>query len=187
MAFVSEVKRLHSIAETTAASSVGPGQYDGESVAHKQLMASIFPKRRAPFDSSDKRSKIASPEQLNTPGPGTYEINKSSRSALRMLADSDSYVYEINGEKRQRTQPMATSRKFLTTAFLKKQSPDDSPGPGQYEPSISPRGRNGKINPFTVVSPVSPGRAAAAVNNPSLNKMSVPSIPSRFLTPIIDS
>ena len=184
MAFVSEVKRLHSIAETTAASSVGPGQYDGESVAHKQLMASIFPKRRAPFDSSGKRSKFASPEQLNTPGPGTYEINKSSRSALRMLADSDSYVYEINGETENSAY---TSRKFLTTAFLKKQSPDDSPGPGQYEPSISPRGRNGKINPFTVVSPVSPGRAAAAVNNPSLNKMSVPSIPSRFLTPIIDS
>ena len=33
---------------------------------------------------------------------------------------------------------------------------------------------------------VSPGRAAAAVSNPSLQKMSVPSIPSRFLTPIID-
>ena len=43
------------------------------------------------------------------------------------------------------------------------------------------------INPFTVVSPISPGRAAAAVSNPSLQKMSVPSIPSRFLTPIIDS
>jgi hypothetical protein len=33
---------------------------------------------------------------------------------------------------------------------------------------------------------VSPGRAAAAVSNPSLQKMSVPSIPSRYLTPIID-
>ena len=38
-----------------------------------------------------------------------------------------------------------------------------------------------------MLSPVSPGRAAAAVNNPSLQKMSVPSIPSRFLTPIIDA
>ena len=34
---------------------------------------------------------------------------------------------------------------------------------------------------------VSPGRAAAAVSNPSLQKMSVPSIPSRFLTPVIDA
>lgn len=42
------------------------------------------------------------------------------------------------------------------------------------------------INPFTVISPIAPGRAAAAVSNPSLQKMSVPSIPSRFLTPIID-
>lgn len=43
------------------------------------------------------------------------------------------------------------------------------------------------INPLTVLSPISPGRAAAAVSNPSLQKMSVPSIPSRFLTPIIDA
>ena len=42
------------------------------------------------------------------------------------------------------------------------------------------------INPLTVVNPVAPGRAKAAVSNPSLQKMSVPSIPSRFLTPIID-
>lgn len=33
---------------------------------------------------------------------------------------------------------------------------------------------------------VSPGRAAAVVSNPSLQKMSVPSIPSRYLMPVID-
>ena len=44
----------------------------------------------------------------------------------------------------------------------------------------------GLINPVTVVKAVSPGRAAAVVSNPSLQKMSVPSIPSRFLTPVID-
>ena len=42
------------------------------------------------------------------------------------------------------------------------------------------------INPTTVMTAVSPSRAAAAQSNPSLQKMSVPSIPSRFLTPIID-
>eukprot|EP00354_Favella_ehrenbergii_P003086 CAMPEP_0170455956 /NCGR_PEP_ID=MMETSP0123-20130129/3746_1 /TAXON_ID=182087 /ORGANISM="Favella ehrenbergii, Strain Fehren 1" /LENGTH=86 /DNA_ID=CAMNT_0010719263 /DNA_START=484 /DNA_END=744 /DNA_ORIENTATION=- len=42
------------------------------------------------------------------------------------------------------------------------------------------------INPITVVKAVSPGRAAAVISNPSLQKMSVPSIPSRFLTPVID-
>ena len=44
----------------------------------------------------------------------------------------------------------------------------------------------GIINPLTVISPIGSGRAAALVSNPSLQKMSVPSIPSRFLTPIID-
>ena len=42
------------------------------------------------------------------------------------------------------------------------------------------------FNPFTVLTAVAPSRAAAAATNPSLQKMSVPSIPSRFLTPIID-
>ena len=34
---------------------------------------------------------------------------------------------------------------------------------------------------------ISPGRAAAVKTNPSLQKMSVPSIPSRFLSPVIDA
>lgn len=42
------------------------------------------------------------------------------------------------------------------------------------------------FNPITVLTAVAPSRAAAAATNPSLQKMSVPSIPSRFLTPIID-
>ena len=76
--------------------------------------------------------------------------------------------------------------------MLREPNPD-SPGPGSYEPHKSsfatpkrdsPRGA--VINPFTVISPIAPGRAAAAISNPSLQKMSVPSIPSRFLTPIID-
>ena len=68
----------------------------------------------------------------------------------------------------------------------------ESPGPGAYEENrgsfksgSSPRGP--VIQPLTVMSPISPGRAAAAISNPSLQKMSVPSIPSRFLTPIIDA
>jgi hypothetical protein len=54
-----------------------------------------------------------------------------------------------------------------------------NPSPSRFSGAI--------INPITVVKAVSPGRAAAVVSNPSLQKMSVPSIPSRFLTPIIDS
>ena len=76
----------------------------------------------------------------------------------------------------------------------------ENPGPGSYNtivpvstrgmtrnasPSI--KGSGAIINPITVIQAVSPGRAAAAVSNPSLQKMSVPSIPSRFLTPVIDA
>ena len=43
------------------------------------------------------------------------------------------------------------------------------------------------INPITVNQAISPGRAAAIISNPSLQKMSVPSIPSRFMTPVIDA
>lgn len=91
---------------------------------------------------------------------------------------------------------MALSKKYISSIVALKDPPIESPGPGAYEPFISefstpsrrasPRGRGGVINPITVVQAVSPGRAAAAASNPSLQKMSVPSIPSRFLTPIID-
>ena len=75
----------------------------------------------------------------------------------------------------------------------------DIPGPATYNaitPTIehalsknnSPsKGSGAIINPITVVQAVASGRAAAAVSNPSLQKMSVPSIPSRFLTPVIDA
>ena len=74
------------------------------------------------------------------------------------------------------------------------------PGPGSYNTIVavpnrgmtrnaspSNKGSGAIINPITVIQAVSPGRAAAAVSNPSLQKMSVPSIPSRFLTPVIDA
>ena len=83
---------------------------------------------------------------------------------------------------------------MTSIAALREPEPD-RPGPAEYDPVASqfdsPRGAKGSprgtvINPITVISPISPGRAAAAMRNPSLQKMSVPSIPSRFLTPIID-
>lgn len=64
------------------------------------------------------------------------------------------------------------------------------PGPGQYETMVSDfthRNSGPRISPITVNMPISPGRAAAIVSNPSLQKMSVPSIPSRFMTPVIDA
>ena len=87
-------------------------------------------------------------------------------------------------------------KKYVSTAAL-RDPPPEQPGPGLYDPHkssfespakvTSPTNRGAVINPITVMSPISPGRAAAAISNPSLQKMSVPSIPSRFLTPIIDA
>ena len=57
MAFVSEKPLPADVANKTAASNVGPGQYDIEGQAHKELMAAIYPKKAAPFNSTDKREK----------------------------------------------------------------------------------------------------------------------------------
>jgi len=52
MAFVSESKLPGTFALKTAAIAVGPGQYDTDSKAHKNLMAMIYPKKTAPFNST---------------------------------------------------------------------------------------------------------------------------------------
>ena len=79
---------------------------------------------------------------------------------------------------------------------MNREKPIVLPGPGSYETNSPAMSRtrmtrqnspHGLINPITVNQAVSPGRAAAVVSNPSLQKMSVPSIPSRFLTPVIDA
>lgn len=57
MAFVSEKPLPPDITNKTAAGSVGPGQYDIDSLAHKELMAAIYPKKAAPFNSTEKRTK----------------------------------------------------------------------------------------------------------------------------------
>ena len=57
MAFVSEKPLPPDMANKTAAESVGPGQYDVDAGAHKELMAAIYPKKSAPFNSTDIRAK----------------------------------------------------------------------------------------------------------------------------------
>ena len=82
-----------------------------------------------------------------------------------------------------------------TTILQQMAKQIDGPGPGQYEtersdfkPSPITRQLSGiVINPTTVISSVSPSRANAARSNPALQKMSVPTIPSKFLTPILDT
>ena len=67
MAFVSEVKLPNTMAVKTAGNSVGPGQYDIDSLAHKQLMAAIYPKKSAPFNSTEKRTKEVT-QKMVVPG-----------------------------------------------------------------------------------------------------------------------
>ena len=57
MAFVSEKPLPADVTNKTAASGIGPGQYDVEAGAHKELMAAIYPKKTAPFNSTDIRAK----------------------------------------------------------------------------------------------------------------------------------
>lgn len=65
MAFVSEKPLPADMANKTAAGAVGPGQYDIDSVAHKQLMAAIYPKKTAPFNSTSDRKNEMSTAKLS--------------------------------------------------------------------------------------------------------------------------
>ena len=67
MAFVSEKPLPADVANKTAAANVGPGQYDIDSTAHKELMAAIYPKKVAPFNSTEKRAKERK-QKDNSPG-----------------------------------------------------------------------------------------------------------------------
>ena len=67
MAFVSESKLPDTMAVKTGGFNVGPGQYDVDSLQHKQLMAAIYPKKSAPFNSTEKRTKEV-PQKSVSPG-----------------------------------------------------------------------------------------------------------------------
>ena len=57
MAFISEKPLPGDFSVKTAANNVGPGQYDIDGEAHKELMKAIYPKKAAPFNSTDRREK----------------------------------------------------------------------------------------------------------------------------------
>lgn len=63
-------------------------------------------------------------------------------------------------------------------------------GPGKYETATSVFERNGKNLSGPIISAPSNSqspRLRAAAVNPGLLKISAPSIPSKFLTPVIDT
>ena len=128
-------------------------------------------------------------------GPGQYGNKSDFEKTLILhgLSSKDSFLINDNGHINQKPQIYATQNKKVTTVQAQNFSPE-LPGPGQYETLKSDFTKRQKgqkqgpvINPITVNQAISPGRAAAIISNPSLQKMSVPSIPSRFMTPVIDA
>ena len=55
MAFTSQDLKPHDFVRNSAAKGVGPGQYDVDSTAHKQLMAALYPKKTAPFNATEAK------------------------------------------------------------------------------------------------------------------------------------
>lgn len=100
-----------------------------------------------------------------------------------------------NGHLNQRTQayiPIGKNSKaqYQSMASVVNTSTTGSAahvGPGTYETARSVFRSDHKVSGPIMTGPqsLSP-RARAAQTNPALNRMSVPSIPSRFLTPVID-
>ena len=56
MAFTAQSTQKHDFVRNSASKSLGPGQYDIDSTAHKQLMAALYPKKMTPFNATASRS-----------------------------------------------------------------------------------------------------------------------------------
>lgn len=55
MAFTAQSPSKHDFVRNSAAKPLGPGQYDVDSTAHKQLMAALYPKKTAPFNQTEAK------------------------------------------------------------------------------------------------------------------------------------
>ncbi len=132
-------------------------------------------------------------------GPGAYQVGTDIVNTMNFKpgapAEKGTYLINDNGHLNQRTQPYISIAKLATKD---NQSPARSPkisatpvppGPGSYETNVTAFNHDGrKISGPIICAPqnVQSPRERAAMFNPSLSKMTVPSIPSRFLTPVID-
>lgn len=91
---------------------IGPGAYDPESVRHKELVSTLYPRKQAPFNATESRQlgKTSSPK-LEIPGnhlcnwkiavgPGSYQSLRSDFSrtlAAKGIAEAGSYLINDNG------------------------------------------------------------------------------------------
>lgn len=72
MAFVNSSPKKYDFHNRTSSENLGPGQYDVDSVEHKQLMAVLRPKKAAPFNATAERTLHKNDKKENKPGPGAY-------------------------------------------------------------------------------------------------------------------
>lgn len=52
---------------------VGPGTYDTEAPAHKELMTALYPKKGVPFNASDEK-RVANPSSPKLDKPGEFSF-----------------------------------------------------------------------------------------------------------------
>lgn len=109
----------------------------------------------------------------------------SKTLAAKGIGEAGSYLLNDNGHINQRTQNYLG----LTVQRKKDTSQEAFVGPGSYQNKASDFERKNNVSGPIISAPTnsqSPRMRAAAVN-PSLLKINAPSIPSKFLTPIIDT
>ena len=68
MAFVNSSPQKYDFKNKTSSDNLGPGQYDIDSVEHKQLMSVLRPKKTAPFNQTAKRTLHKDDTKANIPG-----------------------------------------------------------------------------------------------------------------------
>ena len=55
---------------------VGPGSYDIESKAHKELMQALYPKKTAPFNQTEAKNLVPSKGGIEVPGKYSISVKK---------------------------------------------------------------------------------------------------------------
>jgi len=67
MAFVHLAKKetFIDLTEKNSNANIGPGEYDTDGLAHKELMLALYPKKVTPFNASDARhSPLLQPSNM---------------------------------------------------------------------------------------------------------------------------
>lgn len=72
MAFVNTSPKKYDFKNQTSSQNLGPGQYDVDSVEHKNLMAILRPKKTAPFNQSEKREFHQADKKRTKPGKSHF-------------------------------------------------------------------------------------------------------------------